>query len=87
MFVASKTINIKSSDNSNFSLYLKSFNSERDSRERIITAGLAEKAKNNGQDVEKNLDYIKGQLSEKGINKKDIDKYITGIKEINKWKI
>lgn len=65
----------------------KSFNSERDSRERIITAGLAEKAKNNGQDVEKNLDYIKGQLSEKGINKKDIDKYITGIKEINKWKI
>lgn len=65
----------------------KSFNSERDSRERIITAGLAEKAKNNGQDVKKNLDYIKGQLSEKGINEKDIDKYITGIKEINKWKI
>ena len=65
----------------------KTFNSERDSRERIITAGLAEKAKNNGQDVKKNLEYIKGQLSERGISDADINKYITGIKEINKWKI
>ena len=65
----------------------KTFKSERDSRERIITAGLAEKANNNGQDIKENLEYIKGQLSERGISDADINKYITGIKEINKWKI
>lgn len=61
----------------------KTFTSERDSNERIIAAKLASEV---GKE-EKKMKYVKEELKKKGVSQTDIDRYETGIKEINKWTI
>ncbi len=61
----------------------KTFESELDSEERIIAAGLAAKV---GEDTKK-MEYVKKELEKKGISKEDIETYEKAIKEINEWTI
>jgi len=57
------------------------FNGERASDEKIVLAGLAQMV----GDSEKKLEYVEKQLRSKGVP--NVEDYINGIKEINKWNI
>lgn len=65
------------------SMKAKTFTSAPDSNERIIAAKLASEV---GKE-EKKMKYVKEELKKKGVSQDDIDRYETGIKEINKWTI
>ena len=59
----------------------KQFDDERDSRKRIILAGLAQEV---GKD-KKELDRMQTSLKEKGIDQTEINKYVEAIKDMNHW--